>query len=163
MCVCAAGVSTQRGVPGVRSALFSGAGTLYPMLRPSLVLAENLGGPYPVVQWRKKPPGIPSRPCLPLPTSICGASRKFWKLPALMARQAPSEERACPLRQLQKTIEFVSARSSFDEGQRPSHGPGAITSRIVAVRTRPNRQNRSTRSCMSVPSVQKRKVRTVNQ
>src|SRR6516162_9451738 len=33
--------------------------------------------------------------------------------------------------------------------------PGAVTSRIVAVSTRLNRQNRSTRSRMSVPLVQK--------
>ena len=39
--------------------------------------------------------------------------------------------------------------------------PGAVTSIIVAVSTRPNRQNRSTRSRMSVPLVQKRKLRLV--
>jgi hypothetical protein len=40
--------------------------------------------------------------------------------------------------------------------------PGAVTSMIVAVSTRPNRQNRSTRSRMSVPLVQKQKLRVVN-
>jgi len=40
--------------------------------------------------------------------------------------------------------------------------PGAVTSIIVAVSTSPNRQNRSTRSRMSVPLVQKRKLRLVN-
>jgi hypothetical protein len=34
---------------------------------------------------------------------------------------------------------------------------------IVAVSTRPNRQNRSRCSRMSVPLVQKRKLRAVNQ
>src|SRR6516225_2782884 len=37
--------------------------------------------------------------------------------------------------------------------------PGAVTSIIVAVSTRPNRQNRSTRSRMSAPLVQKQKLR----
>src|SRR5262249_46441826 len=40
--------------------------------------------------------------------------------------------------------------------------PGAVTSMIVAVSTSPNRQNRSTCSRMSVPLVQKRKLRLVN-
>src|SRR5262245_11765501 len=40
--------------------------------------------------------------------------------------------------------------------------PGAITSRIVAVSTRPNRQNRSACSRMSVPLVQNQKLRLVN-
>src|SRR5262249_40066367 len=40
--------------------------------------------------------------------------------------------------------------------------PGAIASMIVAVSTRPNGQNRSTCSRMSVPSVQKQKLRLVN-
>jgi hypothetical protein len=39
--------------------------------------------------------------------------------------------------------------------------PGAITSRIAAVSTRPNRQNRSTCSRMSVPLVQKQKLGVV--
>ena len=39
--------------------------------------------------------------------------------------------------------------------------PGAVTSMSVAVSTRPNRQNRSTRSRMPVPLVQKRKLRLV--
>src|SRR5262249_39066858 len=57
---------------------------------------------------------------------------------------------------------FLQGSTSFDKGQRPSHGPGAITSMIVAVSTRPNRQNRSTCSRMSVPLVQKQKLRLVN-
>jgi hypothetical protein len=36
--------------------------------------------------------------------------------------------------------------------------PGAVTSRVVAMSTRPNRQNRSTCSRMSVPSQQKQKL-----
>ena len=40
--------------------------------------------------------------------------------------------------------------------------PGAVTSMIMAVSTRPDRQNRSTCSRMSVPLVQKRKLRLVN-
>src|SRR5262249_31590405 len=40
---------------------------------------------------------------------------------------------------------------------------GAITSMIVAVSTRPNRQNRSTCSRMSVPLVQKQKLGVVNE
>ena len=40
--------------------------------------------------------------------------------------------------------------------------PGAVTSMSVAVSTRPNRQNRSTRSRMSAPLVQKQKLRVVN-
>jgi hypothetical protein len=40
--------------------------------------------------------------------------------------------------------------------------PGAATSIIVAVSTRPNRQNRSTCSRMSVPLVQKQKLGLVN-
>src|SRR5215813_2660379 len=39
---------------------------------------------------------------------------------------------------------------------------GAATIMIVAVSTRPSRQNRSTRSGMSVPLVQKQKLRLVN-
>src|SRR5262249_21671693 len=40
--------------------------------------------------------------------------------------------------------------------------PGAVTSKIVAVITRPNRQNKSTCSRMSVPLVQEHKLRLVN-
>jgi len=40
--------------------------------------------------------------------------------------------------------------------------PGAITSMIVAMSTRPNRKNRSTCSRMSVPLVQKQKLGAVN-
>jgi hypothetical protein len=40
--------------------------------------------------------------------------------------------------------------------------PGAITSMIVAVSTRPNGQNRSTRSRMSVPLVQNQMLSPVN-
>src|SRR5262249_34999375 len=39
---------------------------------------------------------------------------------------------------------------------------GAVTRVIVAVSTKPNRQNRSTCSRMSVPLVQKQKLRLVN-
>ena len=50
------------------------------------------------------------------------------------------------LRWLSKKCNFEprASVSSVDEGQRPSHPPGAITSMIVAVSTKPNRQNRST-------------------
>jgi len=40
--------------------------------------------------------------------------------------------------------------------------PGAIASKIVAASTKPNRQNKSTCSRISVPLVQKRKLRLVN-
>jgi hypothetical protein len=40
--------------------------------------------------------------------------------------------------------------------------PGAVTSTIVAVSTRPNRQNRSTCSRMSVPLVQNQMLRLVD-
>ena len=40
--------------------------------------------------------------------------------------------------------------------------PGAVTSMIVAASTRPNRQNRSIRSRISVLLVEKEKLRTVH-
>jgi hypothetical protein len=53
-----------------------------------------------------------------------------------------------------------SAHSMRDSAQVTA--PGAITSMIVAVSTRPNRQIRSTCSRMPVPLVQKQKLRPVN-
>src|SRR5262249_11981143 len=54
----------------------------------------------------------------------------------------------------------ASAQSMRDSAQVTA--PGAIASMIVAVSTRPNRQNRSTCSRMSVPLVQKQKLRLVS-
>src|SRR5215831_4962108 len=52
--------------------------------------------------------------------------------------------------------------SSVDEASVQVTAPGAITSMIAAMSTRPNRQNRGTCSRMSEPLVQKQKLRLVN-
>jgi hypothetical protein len=70
------------------------------------------------------------------------------------------------MRVAQKKCNFESARqrgsaqSMRDSAQVTA--PGAIANMIAAVSTRPNRQNRSTCSCMSVPLVQKHKLGLVN-
>src|SRR5215467_2068567 len=70
------------------------------------------------------------------------------------------------LRWLSKKCNFESARQRASaQSMRASvqvTAPGAITSMIAAMSTRPNRQNRGTCSRMSEPLVQKQKLRLVN-
>ena len=55
---------------------------------------------------------------------------------------------------------LASAQSKTDSAQVTA--PGAMANMIAAVSTRPNRQNRSTWSRMSVPLVQKQKLGLVD-
>src|SRR5262249_22895637 len=79
----------------------------------------------------------------------------------------PGAERGWPvLRWVSKKSNFESARQRASaQSMRASvqvTAPGAITSMIAAMSTRPNRQNRGTCSRMSEPLVQKQKLRLVN-
>src|SRR5262249_9181717 len=60
----------------------------------------------------------------------------------------------------EKTRRSGAAHSMRDSAQVTA--PGAVTSMIVAVSTRPNRQNRSRCSRMSVPLVQNQMLRLVD-
>jgi hypothetical protein len=77
-----------------------------------------------------------------------------------------------PTHKIRLGADRASAPGSGGSGRRPeAHSmrasaqvtaPGAVTSMIVAVSTRPNRQNRSTCSRMSVPLVQNQMLSPVN-
>jgi hypothetical protein len=72
------------------------------------------------------------------------------RLPSAPSPAAPGGSVPDPISEKTKNQRDIS----FDEGQRPSHGPRCVTSMIAAVSTRPNRENKSRCSRMSVPLVQ---------
>jgi len=129
------------------------------MLEPFRVLCKNLPTPRDVFKYplsigvdclSRLLPGFDS--FAPMVVRVIGHSRPRCSVILLGAGKRLRSKTLLPDYQLH------SMRASAQVT-----APGAITSMIVAVSTRPNRQNKSTCSRMSVPLVQKQKLRSVNQ